>query len=64
MRAPVPSVLGRRSGSFFIDGRRLIHQRFARCEDADILDANHLLNLQAPEPIAAEITHFLERVSR
>ncbi|MGI5227983.1 alpha/beta hydrolase [Actinoallomurus sp. CA-142502] len=57
--APVLSVLGTRSGPFFSEGRQLIHQRFQRCTDADIPGTNHLLYLQAPEVIAAEITHFL-----
>jgi pimeloyl-ACP methyl ester carboxylesterase len=59
VNAPVLSVLGMRSGPFFDKGRRLIHQRFPYCADADIPAANHLLYLQAPEAIAAEIAHFL-----
>jgi pimeloyl-ACP methyl ester carboxylesterase len=61
MHAPVLSVLGTRSGSFFDEGRELIHQRFPQCVDTDIPGANHLLNLQAPQAIAAEIDHFLAR---
>ena len=64
MRAPVLSVLGSRSGPFFNEGRRLIHQRFPQCADADIPDANHLLYLQAPETIAAKIAGFLARSDR
>lgn len=63
VKAPVLSVLGTRSGQFFSEGRQLIHQRFPRCADADVPDANHLLYLQAPEVIAAEITRFLTQHS-
>lgn len=59
MSAPVLHVLGTRSGPFFTDGRRLIHQHFPQCRNADIPDANHLLNLQAPEVIAAKVARFL-----
>lgn len=64
MRAPVLSVLGSRSGPFFNEGRHLVHQRFPQCADADIPDANHLLYLQAPEAIAAEIARFLTHLDR
>jgi pimeloyl-ACP methyl ester carboxylesterase len=57
--APVLSVLGADSGHFFIEGRRLLHQRFPHCADADIPNANHLLNLQAPQGIAQAVARFL-----
>ena len=57
--APVLSVLGMRGGPYFEEGREVLHRHFPQCVDADIPGANHLLYLQAPEAIAAEITHFL-----
>jgi pimeloyl-ACP methyl ester carboxylesterase len=59
--APVLSVLGADSGQFFVEGRQLLHQRFPQCVDADIPDANHLLNLQAPQRIAQAVASFLPR---
>jgi pimeloyl-ACP methyl ester carboxylesterase len=64
VQSPVLSVIGTRSGPFFLEGRRLLHERFARCADADIPDANHLLNLQAPELIAAAVAGFLQSLER
>jgi pimeloyl-ACP methyl ester carboxylesterase len=63
VKAPVLSVLGTRSGPFFDEGRRLIHQRFPQCADADIPGANHLLNLQDPGAIAAHVAHFIKQRS-
>jgi pimeloyl-ACP methyl ester carboxylesterase len=59
VRSPVLSVVGTRSGPFFEEGRQLLHQRFARCTDADIPGANHLLHLQAPKPIAVAVADFI-----
>jgi pimeloyl-ACP methyl ester carboxylesterase len=56
---PVLSVLGDDSGQFFIEGRQVLHQRFPQCVDADIPNANHLLNLQAPQRIAKAIASFI-----
>jgi pimeloyl-ACP methyl ester carboxylesterase len=55
----VLSVVGTRSGPFFEEGRQLLHQRFARCTDADIPGANHLLHLQAPKLIAVAVIDFI-----
>lgn len=52
VRCPVLSVMGTRSGPFFQDGRALLHERFPQCTDADVPEATHLLNLQAPREIA------------
>jgi 3-oxoadipate enol-lactonase len=60
LRSPVLSVVGTRSGPFFEQGRHLLHERFAQCVDADIPAATHLLNLQAPELIAAAVAGFLQ----
>lgn len=61
--APVLSVVGTSSGPFFAEGRRLLHQRFRHCADADIPGVNHLLNLRAPELIAAAVSGFLQQRS-
>jgi pimeloyl-ACP methyl ester carboxylesterase len=60
IRAPALSVMGELSGQFFEEGRHLLHRRFAACSDADIPDANHLLNLQAPQLIAKVVADFVE----
>ena len=59
MHSPVLSVLGRDSGQFFVEGRKLLHERFPHCFDADIPNVNHLLNLQAPRRIANQVASFL-----
>ena len=56
---PVLSVLGSRSSPLFVEGRQLLHAWFPACQDADILGATHLLQMQAPGPVAAAITAFL-----
>ncbi|MEV5747070.1 alpha/beta hydrolase [Actinoallomurus sp. NPDC052308] len=60
VQGPVLSVVGTQSGPFFEEGRQLLHQRFTRCADADIPGVNHLLNLQAPQPIATAVADFLQ----
>lgn len=59
---PVLSVVGTRSGPFFAEGRRLLHRCFARCADADIPEATHLLQLQAPRLVAAAVAGFLRHI--
>jgi pimeloyl-ACP methyl ester carboxylesterase len=56
---PVLSVLGGRSSPLFVEGRRLLHAWFPDCQDADIPGATHLLQMQAPGPVAAAIAAFL-----
>jgi len=56
---PVLSVLGRRSSPLFVEGRQWLHAWFPACQDADILGATHLLQMQAPKSVAAAITAFL-----
>jgi pimeloyl-ACP methyl ester carboxylesterase len=59
---PLLSVLGDASDEFFVQGRALLlHQHFPQCTDVDIPNANHLLNLQAPQSIAKAIAEFLPR---
>ena len=50
---PVLSVLGSRSSPLFVEGRQLLHAWFPACQDADIAGATHLLQMQAPGPVAA-----------
>ncbi len=56
---PVLSVLGSNSSPLFVEGRQLLHAWFPACQDADILGATHLLQMQAPGPVAAAIAAFL-----
>jgi pimeloyl-ACP methyl ester carboxylesterase len=56
---PVLSVLGSNSSPLFVEGRQLLHAWFPACRDADILGATHLLQMQAPGPVAAAIAAFL-----
>ena len=56
---PVLSVLGRRSSPLFVEGRQLLHAWFPACQDADIVGATHLLQMQTPRPVAAAIAAFL-----
>jgi pimeloyl-ACP methyl ester carboxylesterase len=56
---PVLSVLGSRSSPLFVEGRQLLHAWFPACQDADIAGATHLLQMQAPGPVAAAIAAFL-----
>jgi pimeloyl-ACP methyl ester carboxylesterase len=56
---PVLSVLGSESSPLFVEGRQLLHAWFPACQDADIVGANHLLQMQAPGPVATAIAAFL-----
>jgi pimeloyl-ACP methyl ester carboxylesterase len=56
----VLSVLGTRSGPLFAQGRRLLHDWFPQCEDANIVGASHLLQMEAP----AAVAHVIARVLR
>jgi 3-oxoadipate enol-lactonase len=56
---PVLSILGSRSSSLFVQSRQLLHPWFPDCQDADIVGVTHLLQMQAPRPVAAAIAAFL-----
>jgi pimeloyl-ACP methyl ester carboxylesterase len=56
---PVLSALGGKSSPLFVEGRQLLHAWFPDCQDADIVGATHLLQMQAPGPVAAAIAAFL-----
>jgi pimeloyl-ACP methyl ester carboxylesterase len=55
---PVLSVLGSNTSPLFVEGHELLHQWFPECHDADIPDASHLLQMEAPAPVAAAIATF------
>jgi pimeloyl-ACP methyl ester carboxylesterase len=56
---PVLSVLGSHSSPLFVQSRQLLHAWFPACQDADIAGATHLLQMQAPRPVAEAIAAFL-----
>jgi pimeloyl-ACP methyl ester carboxylesterase len=56
---PVLSVLGSRTSPLFVEGRQRLHAWFPACRDADIAGATHLLQMQAPGPVATAIAAFL-----
>ena len=56
---PVLSVLGSRSSPLFVESRQLLHTWFPACQDADIVGTTHLLQMQAPGPVAAAIAAYL-----
>jgi pimeloyl-ACP methyl ester carboxylesterase/quinol monooxygenase YgiN len=56
---PVLSVLGNNSSALFVESRQLLHAWFPACQDADIAGATHLLQMQAPRPVAEAIAAFL-----
>jgi pimeloyl-ACP methyl ester carboxylesterase len=56
---PVLSVLGSNSSPLFVESRQLLHAWFPACQDSNIVGATHLLQMQAPGPVAAAIAAFL-----
>jgi pimeloyl-ACP methyl ester carboxylesterase len=56
---PVLSVLGGDSGPLFAEGRRLLHEWFPACADADLPGVTHLLQMEAPEAVAEAVGGFL-----
>jgi hypothetical protein len=56
---PVLSVLGSHGSPLFVQSRQLLHAWFPACQDADIAGLAHLLQMQAPGPVAAAIAAFL-----
>ena len=56
----VLSILGTESGPIFAEGRKLLHAWFPRCEDADIIGASHLLQMEAPGAVAQAIARLLQ----
>jgi pimeloyl-ACP methyl ester carboxylesterase len=56
---PVLSVLGGDSGPLFAEGRRLLHEWFPGCADADLPGVTHLLQMEATEAVADAVGAFL-----
>jgi hypothetical protein len=48
VRCPVLSVLGTDTLPLFADGRRLLHDWFPWCQDADIDGGDHMLPIEYP----------------
>jgi pimeloyl-ACP methyl ester carboxylesterase len=61
VRCPVLSVLGTSTLPVFADGRKLLHDWFPWCQDADIDGADHMLPIEYPDATAAAIASFLAR---
>jgi 3-oxoadipate enol-lactonase len=59
---PVLSVLGSKTSTMFVEGHALLHEWFPQCHDADIPDASHLLQMEAPRQVAAAIAAFCSDV--
>ena len=60
-RRHLPGALHPRHGhrTLFVESRRLLHEWFAHCVDADIPGATHLLQMEAPAPVAAALAQFI-----
>ena len=56
---PVLSVLSSQSSPLFVESRQLLHAWFPACQDANIPGTTHLLQMQAPRPVAEAIAAFL-----
>jgi pimeloyl-ACP methyl ester carboxylesterase len=56
---PVLSMLGTATAPLFVESRRLAHEWFAHCVDADIPGATHLLQMEAPAAVAAALAQFI-----
>jgi pimeloyl-ACP methyl ester carboxylesterase len=59
VRCPVLSVLGTGTLPLFADGRKLLHDWFPWCQDADIDGGDHMLPIEYPDATAAAIASFL-----
>jgi pimeloyl-ACP methyl ester carboxylesterase len=57
---PVLSVLGTESGPVFAESRELLHEWLPDCHDADIAGVTHLLQMEAPDIVAAAIAAFVD----
>ena len=55
----VLSVLGTASGPLFAEGRQLLNEWFPECENADIADTTHLLQMEATAAVAVALCAFL-----
>ena len=64
VRCPVLSVLGTGTLPLFADGRKLLHDWFPWCQDADIDGGDHMLPIEYPDAAASAIVSFLAHSSR
>jgi pimeloyl-ACP methyl ester carboxylesterase len=64
VRCPVLSVLGTATLPLFADGRRLLHDWFPWCQDADIDGGDHMLPIEYPDATASAIASFLTRSAK
>jgi pimeloyl-ACP methyl ester carboxylesterase len=64
VRCPVLSILGTDTVPLFADGRKLLHDWFPWCQDADIDGGDHMLPIEYPDAAASAIASFLEHPSR
>ena len=61
VHCPVLSVLGTSTLPLFADGRKLLHDWFPWCQDADIDGGDHMLPIEYPDATASAIASFLTR---
>lgn len=61
IRCPILSVLGTDSGPLFSDGRRILHDWFPWCQDADIENGDHMLPIEYADAVASAIEPFVAR---
>jgi pimeloyl-ACP methyl ester carboxylesterase len=59
VRCPVLSVLGTSTLPLFADGRKLLHDWFPWCQDADIDGGDHMLPIEYSGATASAIASFL-----
>ena len=64
VRCPVLSVLGTGTLPLFADGRKLLHDWFPWCQDADIDGGDHMLPIEYPDATASAIAAFLAHPNR
>jgi pimeloyl-ACP methyl ester carboxylesterase len=60
-RCRTRAVLGTSTLPLFADGRKLLHQWFPWCQDADIDGGDHMLPIEYPDATASAIASFLAR---
>jgi pimeloyl-ACP methyl ester carboxylesterase len=64
VRCPMLSILGTNTVPLFADGRRLLHDWFPWCQDADIDGGDHMLPIEHPGTAASAIASFLAHPNR
>jgi pimeloyl-ACP methyl ester carboxylesterase len=64
VRCPVLSILGTNTLPLFADGRKLLHDWFPWCQDADIDGGDHMLPIEYPDAAATAIASFIAHPNR